>query len=532
MTVLAWTRPDPADIPDLPTLGAYVAHWAVATPAAEAVVDLGTGARRTWAEFAADVARLRAALLTAGVSRGERVAVLAASSAFAWTSFLAVAGIGAIWLGLNPRYTAGEYRHILTDARPRLLFAPATIGSRAYAADLAEATRGLDIGCVATEGHVPGAAPLADFLAAGTGAASPGIDPAEPCALVYTSGSTGAPKGALLRQSGFVACARTQAFHYGMFGARTLNPLPVNHVGWLCDTNATLLVTGGTLVFAPHFDPAALLAAMGAERINSWGGVPTMFQLMLAHPAMQGADLSHLRRILWSGAPMPVPVAETLAGFGLPVHNFYGMTETTGSITFTDPDVTLKDAVETIGRPADPAAVRIADPASGAPCADGEVGEIQARTPGVFAGYLNDPAKTAAAFTPDGWFRTGDLAERRADGNFVLRGRCKEMFKSGGYNVYPREVEDALEKLPGVAAACVVSAPDALFHEVGHAFVLPMPGTTLDPGEVLAAARGLLANYKVPKRLDIVADLPILPIGKIDRAALAARARKAAEAAP
>jgi acyl-CoA synthetase (AMP-forming)/AMP-acid ligase II len=528
MQLPTWTPIARDAVPIFPALMDYVRHFAQTTPDIEAAVDLG-GERLSYRSLAERIYELQAGLLANGFRHGDVVATLAPSSVNAWITLLATIDLGGTWVGLNPRYTLDELRHIVGDANPRFIFAQVQIGEREYSSDLQILqTENDTLKSVFLFGGGRSQFTSVGDLIAWKKAIAPKqiaahrslVSPENPCLLVYTSGSTGLPKGALLKQSGLVACSRVQAHHYGAMQSRVLNPLPINHVGWICDTCTTTLVTGGTLVFVEQFDPGAMLAAFGSERITTWGGIPTMFQYMLGHPSMKTADLSHITRILWSGAPMPMPIAEALTSLGLPMHNFYGMTETTGSITFTDPNCSLDIAVNTIGRPEASYSLRMADANTGQVCAIGEVGEIQVKSPGVFHAYLNAPEATAEAFTSDGWFRTGDLAEELPDGNYALRGRLKEMFKSGGYNVYPREIEAVLETMPGVAAACVVAMDDPVFHEVGYAFIVAEPGVELTPPTLDSYAREHLANFKIPKTFKILAELPLLPIGKVDRAAL------------
>ena len=534
MTLPVWTPIARDAVPNFPKLMDFVVHFAAVTPDAEAAVDLG-GLRLTYKALADRVHELQAGLIANGLRHGDAVATLAPSSIDAWVTLLAVVDLGGVWVGLNPRYTLDEMRHVVSDAKPRFILARSQVGDRDYCDDLHTLQAENDaLKSIFLFGGASARFSAVGDIIAWNQSVSPeqiaahraAADPESPCLLVYTSGSTGLPKGALLKQSGLVACSRVQAHHYGADSGRTLNPLPINHVGWICDTCTTTLVTGGTLIFVEQFDPNAMLAAFGAERIATWGGIPTMFQYMLADPAIDRSDFSHIKRILWSGAPMPMPIGQALTKFGLPMHNFYGMTETTGSITFTDPDCSLDTAVNSIGRPEHSYSLRIANADTEIECVVGEVGEIQVRSPGVFHSYLNAPEATAAAFTSDGWFRTGDLAEELPDGNYTLRGRLKEMFKSGGYNVYPREVEIVLEAMPGVALACVVAVNDPLFHEVGFAYVMPELGAKLTSEDIAAHARAHLANYKIPKTFEISSDLPFLPIGKVDKSELKRRAAR------
>lgn len=523
-----------SEIPDYCSLDGYLSHYAKTTATAEAAADHG-GLRLTYAELKGAVDRFQLALLGRGFRLGDRVAVLSPPHTDFLISFLAVVGLGGVWLGLNPRYTREEMGLLLQSAKPRFIFSWPELSGRSYLEDLAYFQSFPSSPAVILLKECAGQTSAAfinlnDFLSYHySGSASElakyksQVDAESPCMLVFTSGTSGRPKGALLRQSGLVACSRMQAHIYGVRDSRTVNPLPINHVGCICDTATTTLVMGGFQVFVPQFDPGLILNLVKRERLTSLGGVPTMLQVILSHPSARTTDFSSLRRILWSGAPLPWPVASQLARLGVPMQNFYGMTETTGSLTFTLPEDDLATAVETIGRPAPGYEIRIANIETGEACPFGVIGEIQARAPGLLHSYLDDPAATADAFTADGWYRTGDLGEQRTDGYLLLRGRMREMFKSGGYNVYPREVEIALETLPLIAASCVVAVPDTLYHEVGYAFVVPsQPGVTA--AGIVSQLRTKLANYKIPKFVDLVDELPILSNGKIDRTKLRDRA--------
>jgi acyl-CoA synthetase (AMP-forming)/AMP-acid ligase II len=510
-----WTCLPLNDIPDFRLLIDYVEHFAKTAPEEEAAVDY-LGSRWTHQSFAGLVDCFASEMLERGVEPGMRVAVAAGPCTHAWASCLAASSIGAIWLGLNPRYTEHEFARLINDAEPSLLYLSAQLqGNEAEALTAAAGDLKLlsleDVGARTVINNA--ALTSARVL----------VDPEKPCLLVYTSGSTGNPKGALLGQAGVVACSRVQAHHYGMKGGRSLNPLPINHVGALCDTATTILMSGGAQIFIP-FDPSALLEAIGKERISLLGGVPTMFQLLVANPAFAKTDFSSVKRLLWSGTQMSEPLLKILLQLGKPIHNFYGMTELSGSITFTDPEASPEEVAQTIGRPDSSYPVRIADPATGQACEAGSIGEIQTKSPGVCLEYLGQPEATAEAFSIDGWFKTGDLARELPGGQYVLCGRIREMFKSGGYNVFPLEIEIVIESFPGVVAACVVPMPDPLYNEVGRAFVMIMPGMTIDETALISALRERLANYKIPKSFTFVDELPILPVGKIDRKAVAAMA--------
>lgn len=514
---LAWDCIDFTDIPDLVRLNDYVDHFAETTPDAPAIGDLN-GISLSYSQLQARIKSLQIQLEGHGVKAGDKVGCWSAPHTMSWICFLATIRAGGIWLGLNPKYTTSELNYILANAQPAAIVAWKTIADIPFDAAFGWGEEEIhrEISRIWVEDLSREAVNVPDRS-----------DPSNPCLLVYTSGTTGKPKGALLRQSGLVECSRVQAHHYGQKNARTLNPLPINHVGSICDSGTTVLVTGGLQIFMTEFDPAGCVRAVETEQLTTLGGVPTMLQMMMATPEWQTSDLGSLGRFLWSGSPMPRPSAEALAAYGLPMHNFYGMTETTGSLTFTAPDAGLDELLDTVGYPHGSYEVRLANPETNISVDIGQVGEIQAKSPGVLHSYLDDPEATAAAFTSDGYFKTGDLAELDEKGRIKLRGRAKEMFKSGGYNVYPAEVEAALLAVDSVAHAVVVTKSDPTFYEVGYAFILPEQGHDVDPNTLKKKLSERLANYKIPKFFETVQDFPMLPIGKIDRNVLKERANQA-----
>ena len=276
-------------------------------------------------------------------------------------------------------------------------------------------------------------------------------------------------------------------------------------------------------MFQEVFDPAGSLAAAVNERVTVLGSVPSVFQMQLALPGFDAYDLSAVQLILWEGAALPREIIERLLRVCPRLGTNYGMTEATSAITVVEPTDDVDVLANSVGYPFPGVQLRIVDEAGGV-CASGRSGEIQTRSAHNFAGYWRRPDATAAAFTADGWFRTGDLGELRADGRLRLVGRIKEMYKSGGYNVYPREIELALEAHPAVALAAVVAVPDPLWQEVGVAYVATR--APVSAAELAEHCRARLANYKVPKRVVIENDLPLLPIGKVDKRALRERAER------
>ncbi|MFZ5615720.1 MAG: class I adenylate-forming enzyme family protein [Pseudomonadota bacterium] len=518
--------------PSLARISDYVAWHARRTPQTEAMV-LGQ-TRVDYAAFHTATERLAKALIAAGVSRGDRVATLCPPSPDYFIAFLAAASIGAIWVGLNPRYRLNELSYVVSDSGPAILLARTKIDDRDYSPDLSalmaqsgsirelillDADNGSGLPCASSySAFLAGGASVSDERLAEVRAGCGGTDP---CMIVYTSGSTGRPKGALLHHRGIVEFSLRQNRIWPVFPLRTLNYFPINHVGCVVDISTPTLLAGGTIVFMERFGPEASLDLMEKERITLWGSVPSVFQLQLAERRIETVDLSAVQLIIWEGAAMPREMIDRLLAYGRPLASNYGMTESCGAITVVAPtrDVAVLEA--TVGWPFEDVEVRIVD-AEGRPAPADETGEIEARSPFNMLGYWRRPEETARILSVDGWLRTGDLGRRNPDGGYSIVGRAKEMYKSGGYNVYPREVEGVIERHPSVDLAAVVSVDDPVWQEVGVAYLLlRAPASEV---EVERHCRENLANYKIPKKFVILDAMPLLPIGKVDKVALKKRA--------
>jgi acyl-CoA synthetase (AMP-forming)/AMP-acid ligase II len=481
--------------PRLSAVSDYLDHWAASTP--DALAGVQGSQRLTYAELRAAVLVRSRGLRAAGVRPGDRVAVVADPSIDFWVTFLATVHAGGVYVGVNPKYTVPEREYVLGDARPTVVV------------DLV----GL--------GQIPSACTAEQLdMAAGAGGDTPivPVHPRSPAAVVYTSGSTGRPKGALLPHDGLVRCSVVQARRWVSGpGVALLCNLPVNHVGCIGDICTSTLVAGGTLVFQPKFNPAEVLDLIARHRIGMWGAVPAMFLMSVRTPEWETADLSSLERIISSGGAIPLDLVAALRTKCATVSTSYGSTETVGSILYSDDGADDATLAATIGRPDDEYEVAILD-AAGSPVPAGATGELCVRGDHIMLGYLDRPEDTAEAIDAQGWLRTGDTAMVRPDGQYVLIGRVKEMFKSGGYNVYPREVELALEEHPRVSLACVLGVPDDVYGQVGRAF-LAADGD-IAPDELKAFLSTRLANYKIPKSFVVRDALPMLPIGKVDKQAL------------
>jgi acyl-CoA synthetase (AMP-forming)/AMP-acid ligase II len=505
-----------------------VRTWAALRPHADAAVE--PGRRLSHAALRDTVDACAAAMIAAGVERGDRVATLAVPGVDFMVTFLATAAIGGVWVGLNPRYTAPELDAIIARIEPKLVFTAGVIGPRSYcdwAAALPAAIVVVDLDgeCVSTDRPVP----FPGFLATGVTTAQAQLQrryantrPDDPCLIVFTSGSTGTPKGAMISHAALVGTSRVQLHTWPAEPLRVLDNLPINHIGCVGDLCCYALVGGGTVVFTPRFDPAASLAAIRDEQVTVWGQVPTMFQLTLDAPEFDPSMLASLQLVFWGGAHATPELVARLRGLAPRIATSYSQTETVGSVTFTRADADASRLAHTVGRAVPPYEVRVVDD-EGRPLATGGEGEIQVRTPFGMNGYWRDPQATAAVMTADGWQRTGDVGALTKNGDLRLLGRVHDVFKSGGYNIHPPEIEAALSAHPAIVEASVVGVPDAVYGTVAVAFIT-CQGTSPSAEELRSALRERLANYKIPKRFIAVDELPRLPVGKIDKQALRALA--------
>ena len=469
--------------------------------------------RLTFAELDREACRAANVLRDHGVGTGDRVAVLLRNGVDYVALYYAAAKIGAILCGINWRLAAPEVDFILGDAEPKLLihdaeFAP-TIESRGC--------RGFPVYDVGAE---DGDCYRARLRAASDRDPSDAADPDAALVLVYTSGTTGRPKGAVLtHRQMFWASATMAASHDYKRGDVNLVPTPLFHVGGL--SFATLFAhMGATLLLPRAWEPGSVLRLIAAERVNHFFCVPAMLRLLLDHPDFGAADLASLRWILCGGAPVPADLIAALGRRGIPVQQTYGATETAGPATLVDlGHVASKPG--SAGLPYFHTELRVVDKSRRELPAD-ETGEVQIRAPHVFAGYWRNPEATAAAFAGD-WLRTGDIGRRDGEGYLTIVDRAKDVIISGGENVYPAEIEAVLREHPGISEVAVVGVPNAEWGEVPCAVIVPASGQrpTLDDLQKFCA--GKLARYKLPRRIELrTAPLPRNASGKVLKPALRA----------
>lgn len=482
----------------------------------------------TYAAMADRSRRVAAGLAELGLRHGDRVAVAAPNGA-AWLEFLfGATRLGLVVVTLNVRYRESELEYMLTQSAARLVVAPAV----ADGVDMEELYRSLGPR-VPTLEHVrfldrdAGRDSFADLKARGDDAGEPGPDAADPAVILYTSGTTGRPKGAVLTHRSILSSAEAQAERTAAGPADVmLNVMPLNHVGGLTCSVATMLTAQGTIVMPPAYSPAGALRSLHSDRVTIFAGVPTMWSLMLSHADFPAVDASSLRLGIIGGSNAEPALCDAItAAFPRArLTNLYGLTEVSGAVVLSAVEDPPSVVSRTLGTPLRGVEVRVVD-------SDGRVvgpdtdGELQVRGASVVNGYWEMPEETREVFLDGGWLATGDIVTRSETGHLRLRGRRKEMFLQGGYNVYPVEVENVLTRLPEVAMAAGVGVPDPVLGEVGLYFVVPRdPAAGLDVDGLLAHCRRQLADYKVPRRVEIVAELPLTPSGKVAKAELRDRA--------
>ncbi|WP_055590221.1 AMP-binding protein [Peterkaempfera griseoplana] len=524
-------------ISDLPllgdTIGVNLARTVAAHPDREALVDVPSGRRWTYAEFDRAVAEVALGLLALGVAKGERVGIWAVNCPEWVLVQYATARIGAVLVNINPAYRVHELEYVLNQSGVGVLVSQTEYRTSAYRAMVEE-----------VRPRCPGlreAVWIADPSWQGLLEAGAGVDPAalaareaqlscdDPINIQYTSGTTGFPKGATLSHHNIL----NNGYFVGELVGyteqdRVCLPVPFYHCFGMVMGNLGATSHGACIVIpAPTFDPAATLRAVAAERVTSLYGVPTMFIAELGLPDFASYDLSTLRTGIMAGSPCPVEVMKRVAAdmHMSEVSICYGMTETSPVSTQTRRDDDLERRTATVGRVMPHTEVKVVDPATGATVPRGEPGELCTRGYSVMLGYWNEPERTAEAVDAARWMHTGDLAVMREDGYLTIVGRIKDMVIRGGENVYPREIEEFLHTHPAIADVQVVGVPDERYGEEVCAFVvLRDPAGTLSAQEVADFCRDRLAHYKVPRHVRVVESFPMTVSGKVRKVELRERA--------
>jgi malonyl-CoA/methylmalonyl-CoA synthetase len=461
----------------------------------------------TFAQLDRRSSRLAHRLADDGFEPGDRLAVYLANCIELIETYLAAIKLGVIFVPINVLYRNLEIEHILTDAEPK-----GVVTSRDLAAYLQPGLKKLNDPLLYAADQLQGLA--RDFPA--TPPACP-VEGDSPAALVYTSGTTGRSKGAILTHNNFAANAVNLNTCWQMASDdRLLLSLPLFHVHGLGNGLHTWLTCGYRARLLERFRKETILEEFLSFRPTVFFGVPTMYERLLDAPPEIAREIGAFARLFVSGsAPLPAQTLERFYDlYGHRILERYGMSET---LMNTSNPYKGERRAGTVGKPLPGVSIRLIDPETGESVDEGQPGELVLRGPNVFPGYWKQPEATVAAFTGDGYFRSGDLATRSADGYYTLEGRRHELIISGGFNIYPREIEEFLTTQPGVAEAAVIGEPDPARGQLPVAYLVPSEGADIDATALAECCGEHLASFKTPRRFTIVESLPRNALGKVQK---------------
>jgi fatty-acyl-CoA synthase len=491
-------------------VGSWTLRRARMSPHRTAIVH--DGREWTYAQLHERATRLAYGLASLGVRHGDRVAYLGPNHPTLLESLFATGQLGGVFVPLNWRLATPELAYVLRDSGARVLvFAAAQASAAARLRELAD-VRAVGLGDDYERLlHTGGGEPLDEH-----------VDPDETCMILYTSGTTGRPKGAMLTHANIAWNSFNLLLDVDITGDEvTLVAAPMFHVAALNQTVLPTLLKGGRVVLVSAFDPEQALTLIARHRVTYLFGVPTMFLAMAHAPGWTDADLSSVRSAICGGAPVPETVITTYQKRGITFMQGYGLTETAPGALFLRRDESVRKA-GSAGTPAFFTDVRLVRP-DGSATGPGEPGEILCQGPNVMAGYWNLPEETAAVLASDGWLRTGDIGVADEEGYIHVRDRTKDLIISGGENIYPAEVEDVLYQHPAVAECAVIGVPDEHWGEVGRAVVVLRDGTATDGADLLAYLTGRIAKFKIPKSVVFTDVLPRTASGKVLKSQLRSR---------
>jgi len=518
------------------TLGQMLDEAAARDPAHEAIVFRDE--RVSYGQLKARADAFALGLIALGLERGDHV-VLWMPNRVEWNvAHLGIAKAGCVTVTCNSRYKALEVEYVLRQSDAKALI----LADRFDAAgvDYLELLREICPVVNAPSSRLPalrhvivlgstvpaGCRSWAEVEARGRGSDPRvleriGVTPEDPAAMLYTSGTTGEPKGCLLSHGNvYYKCRVYTALHEWTARDRYFVPVPYFHIfGCMGGTAANCLV-GSTQVVMDVFEPAEAMRLIEAERVTVFSGVPTMFITILNHPHFGRHDLRSLRTGSIGAAPVPVEIMRRIldgkAGLGMDALVVYGLTEATGGTHWTRPGDPFEKRVATVGLPTPEIEDRVVDPVTGAPVGPGVEGEVCVKGPTMMMGYYKKPEATADKLR-EGWLHTGDMGVKDGEGYLKITGRLTDMIIVGGFNTYPAEIENFFLRHPKVLDVSIVGVPDPIMGEAVMAFVIPKAGESLTAEEIAAFARGKIANFKVPKYVEIVDSFPLTGSGKVQK---------------
>jgi fatty-acyl-CoA synthase len=518
------------------TLGQMLDEAAARDPAHEAIVFRDE--RVSYGQLKARADAFALGLIALGLERGDHV-VLWMPNRVEWNvAHLGIAKAGCVTVTCNSRYKALEVEYVLRQSDAKALI----LADRFDAAgvDYLELLREICPVVDAPSSRLPalrhvivlgstvpaGCRSWAEVEARGRGSDPRvleriGVTPEDPAAMLYTSGTTGEPKGCLLSHGNvYYKCRVYTALHEWTARDRYFVPVPYFHIfGCMGGTAANCLV-GSTQIVMDVFEPAEAMRLIEAERVTVFSGVPTMFITILNHPHFGRHDLRSLRTGSIGAAPVPVEIMRRIldgkAGLGMDALVVYGLTEATGGTHWTRPGDPLEKRVATVGLPTPEIEDRVVDAITGAPVGPGVEGEVCVKGPTMMMGYYKKPEATADKLR-EGWLHTGDMGVKDSEGYLKITGRLTDMIIVGGFNTYPAEIENFFLRHPKVLDVSIVGVPDPIMGEAVMAFVIPKAGESLTAEEIAAFARGKIANFKVPKYVEIVDSFPLTGSGKVQK---------------
>ncbi|TGQ54489.1 malonyl-CoA synthase [Mesorhizobium sp. M1C.F.Ca.ET.193.01.1.1] len=476
------------------------------------VIETPNGRILTYGDLRKESARFANLLVSLGVAPGDRVAVQIEKSPDAILVYLACLRTGAIFLPLNPAYTTVETEYYLGDGRPTVFICDPAAFER-----ILPVTASINVAHVETLGNDEDGSFARKAKCHSVDFDDVQRGPDDLAAILYTSGTTGRSKGAMLSHGNLASNAATLKDFWRLTSDDILiHALPVYHTHGLFVAVNTMLMAGGSMHFLPGFNAELILSLMSRSTVLM--GVPTFYTRLLQNAALTPTATSNMRMFISGSAPLWAEThQEWQARTGHQILERYGMTET--NMNTSNPCEGDRIA-GTVGIPLPGISVRVVDPETGVALPPGEVGMLEVKGPNVFAGYWQMPEKTASEFSLDGFFMTGDLGRINERGYIHIVGRAKDLVITGGFNVYPIEIESEIDALPGVAESAVIGVPHADFGEGVTAIVVPKKGASIDEARVLSALQGRLAKFKLPKRVLFTDELPRNAMGKVQKAML------------
>ncbi|MCX8064364.1 MAG: acyl--CoA ligase [Candidatus Hydrogenedentes bacterium] len=509
-----------------------VEYWADVQPNKEAIVfgDI----RLTWRQLKQKVDQLAESLIAHGVGKGDKVALLAMACPEFITSFMATSKVGGIWQGISPKFSKDEIYYFLSDSQPRILFALdhyMNVDLLEMILEFKNKFPFLHEVVVIGDPRDSGLPSYNEFLYKTTPNSKNELEKRirevtedDEVLLMYTSGSTGKPKGVLHTHRAVMCSAMIEnKYMFWSPDARILLHFPINHVAADVEMGYTALYSGATIVLMDRFLPEGSLYEIEKEKITHLGQVPAMYLMQMSTKKFQEMDWSSMKVMVWGAYSASEKMVRVLSDLAKK-YNFYlltgyGSTEVCGFTTYSKPDDSVELLFSSTGRIVPPYEVKVVDENRNE-VAIGKIGEIAFRGPVVMKEYLNNPTATSLVKDKDGWFYTSDLGWVDENGYLYVCGRKSEMYKTGGENVFPKEIEDVLEMHPAVQMSAVIGVPDSLYGEIGYAFVVPKLGAQVTESELREYCKRHLAVFKVPRKFEIRKALPLLSNGKVDKLTL------------